>query len=234
MQFYHTDPIFKASTLLFSIALAKRPLSLVISTYKSFTNHGHWVIGESGYLEIADYVSYPELIVSTAGKHEYNVNFFNRTPTVAEMFKLADGASGMKYIMLGYERRIQKFKCDGKHFPVIMIVDNDTAGRELSVASKKYSSTTIKHHVIENLYIIELPKVAGKDIEMEDYFDSTVLSIKNNGKIFNRSNGKIDTSKEYGKDYFSNYVIKKKQSSINFDAFKPLLDENTDVVKSHV
>jgi len=28
-----------------------------LSTYKSFTNHAHWVIGESGWTEIADYVS---------------------------------------------------------------------------------------------------------------------------------------------------------------------------------
>ena len=29
----------------------------MISTYKSFTNHAHWVIGEPGWLETADDVS---------------------------------------------------------------------------------------------------------------------------------------------------------------------------------
>ena len=34
-----------------------------LSTYKSFTNHAHWVIGEPGWLEIADDVS--EWLIST-------------------------------------------------------------------------------------------------------------------------------------------------------------------------
>jgi len=35
------------------IAKKHRPLS----TYESFTNHVHWVIGESGWLEISDDVA---------------------------------------------------------------------------------------------------------------------------------------------------------------------------------
>jgi hypothetical protein len=69
---------------------------------------------------------------------------------------------------------------------------------------------------------------------MEDYFDSAVLNEKLGVKSFQRKNVKLDLKNEYGKDHFARYVVKAKQDTINFDAFKPLLNKITDIVKTHV
>ncbi len=182
--------------------------------------------------------SYPDLVDKPGSDLKFKMNFFNRTPTVSDMLKLADGTGGMKFIIQGYKRKIQKYKSEGKKHPVIMIVDNDDAGRKVLKECKKFVSgkkVSAAHHIEENLYLIELPLVAGStDTVMEDYFDKTVLGTKLGGKTLSLSNGKIDDTKEYGKDYFARYVVKANQDRIIFDAFKPLFNEITNVVKVHV
>lgn len=180
---------------------------------------------------------YPDLIDTSGKASEFKINFFNRTPLINEMLKLAEGASGMKFIIQGYKRKMQKFKCEGKKHPVIMIVDNDNGGRDVLKHCKNFVSGTkisTAHHVVENLYLIELPLVPGTtDTAMENYFDATVLSSKLGGKSFNPDNNSIDEKTEYGKNHFANHVVKKNQSTINFDRFKPLLNEITAVIKAH-
>ena len=59
---------------------------------------------------------------------------------------MAEGTSGLKYIMLGYERQIKKYKCKGKLHPVIMITDNDDEGNGLiKAACDKYSKNPADH-----------------------------------------------------------------------------------------
>ncbi len=182
--------------------------------------------------------SFPELSEKSGTDIKLRVKFFNRTPIVNEMLKLADSTGGMKFTIMGYKTKFKKYSCEGKKHPVIMVVDNDFAGREVLkhcknfVSGRKISSA---HHIVENLYLIELPKVVGStDTAMEDYFEKPVLDEKLNGKTFNPSNGNIDPKTEYGKDHFAQYVVKARQANIKFDAFEPLLNEITDVVKAHV
>jgi RNA-directed DNA polymerase len=181
--------------------------------------------------------AYPELAEEVDKKLKFKIKFFNRTETASEMLKLAEGASGMKFVLLEYQRLISKFTCEGKRHPVIMIVDDDKAGRDVISASSCYSSVKSgrPHHLVENLYLITLPNtVRIKNTEMEDYFDSAVLNEKLGVKSFQRKNVKLDLKNEYGKDHFARYVVKAKQDTINFDAFKPLLNKITDIVKTHV
>ncbi len=181
--------------------------------------------------------AHPELIEKEGEKFKYKIKFFNRTETNSEILKLVEGVGGMKYIMLEYKRFMSKFRCEGQHYPVIMIVDNDKEGREL-LSVKKNIENPIKgrkHHVFENLYAMSLPGVKGKKIEIiEDYFDKKTKSIKYKGKKFNPSNTGKDNKKEYGKHYFAEYVVKTNQDKISFADFKSLLDEISTVVKSHV
>lgn len=180
--------------------------------------------------------TYPDLATKNGDNIEFKIDFFNRSKITSEMLKLADGTSGMKYVLLEYHRIISSFKCKGKKYPVIMIVDADSAGNSVVNAKAKHDSTrtSIKHNVTDNLYLLQIPKIGSGDTEMEDLFDSTILTAKLDGKTFNRNNSGLQPSKEYGKDHFAKYVIKKNQDSIDFESFKPLLDDVVEVIKSHV
>jgi hypothetical protein len=79
-------------------------------------------------------------------------------------------------------------------------------------------------YVIRNLYIVFTPLSEGsKQSVIEDMFDQTTLSIKLNGKSFDRSSD-TDSSIGYGKGAFARKIVEERASSINFNGFRPLLD----------
>jgi len=43
----------------------------------------------------------------------------------------------------------------------------------------------------------------------------------------------LDPEKHYGKDYFSRFIIKAQKKSINFNGFRPLLDEVKTILNSY-
>ena len=59
---------------------------------------------------------------------------------------------------------------------------------------------------------------------MEHLFEPKVLKTKLNGKDLDLTNKETDGKKFYSKNEFSIEVIQKRQSTISFDGFKPLLD----------
>ena len=182
---------------------------------------------------------YPELVEKKGKETKYKISFFNKTETVIDMLKMAEGSGGMEYILKGYKRRMKKYAFkEGKKHPVIMIADNDDAGRGLLGAAEKIASKKAKGgfiHATENLYIVLLPKVKGKkNTEPEDYFNKdTLKATLGNKKKFYRKNEGLDPTKHYGKAAFARDVIKQKQDSIKFDNFKVLLDLIKEVVSSY-
>ena len=80
-----------------------------------------------------------------------------------------------------------------------------------------------------NLYLMVTPLQKGKSIsDIEDLFHSELLKTKLDGKIFTK-NDKYDTKIYYGKDRFSKYVMKN-YAKIDFEAFKPLLNNIKKIV----
>jgi hypothetical protein len=178
--------------------------------------------------------SYPLLGKRKGG--EYGVTFFNRTATNNEMLSMAEGTSGLAYLVEIYQRLFKRFSCEGKKHPIIIVVDNDDAGRGVVSKGgklKKNNPLMHKSYLYENLFVLTLPSTGKKDTSMEDYFDKSVLETKLNGKSFNPSNNKIDNSIEYSKDHFSRFVIIPNKSTINFSAFQPLFEELQSIVATY-
>ena len=67
---------------------------------------------------------------------------------------------------------------------------------------------------------------------IEDFFEKSVRKVIIRGKTFNP---KIPFNKnnEYGKYIFAEQVVKKKQHTINFSGFKPILDRIDIVLKEY-
>lgn len=156
-------------------------------------------------------------------------DFFNNHGRALNMWGLGVGAPFLGKLIRIYDEVLSPFKCDGLKHPVIIIVDNDAGPRDAGVYSNmgRYGHKSVAgdkpfYHVTKNLYLIPLPKKAdGKDIDFEGLFDDATLKIENNGKVFKRK--VVDNDKEYSKDTFSKYVVRKKQKDIDFSGFKPLL-----------
>jgi hypothetical protein len=68
---------------------------------------------------------------------------------------------------------------------------------------------------------------------MENLFEPKVLNTTLNGRKLDLTNKEIDGKKFYSKNEFSIEVIQKRQSTIDFDGFKPLLNAIEAVQKDY-
>lgn len=122
---------------------------------------------------------------------------------------------------------------------VIMLYDNELQQKTKPVA--KFCKVNMSDDQIKklkkeeyvllnsNLYLMVTPLQKGKSIsDIEDLFHSELLKTKLDGKIFTK-NDKYDTKIYYGKDRFSKYVMKN-YAKIDFEAFKPLLNNIKKIV----
>lgn len=180
-------------------------------------------------------------MISKAKNGSFQVHFFNRTETSSEMLKLAEGSPGLVYLVDIYKRFSKFFKCEGQKYPVIIIVDDDDAGRGVikkadKIRRENRKAKSIKKvrrfdYFFENLYIVKVPSTVG-DKEIEDLFDPVLLETKLNGKTFHRDNKGLNPDIHYGKAHFSEYVVNPNKGKIDFSGFVPLLDIINDIVST--
>lgn len=161
------------------------------------------------------------------------INFFNRTKTNSEILKMAEGTSGLEYIVDIYNRYLSKFNHSPLEHPVIMIADNDPAGRGLlQKARKVFKHDITDGRAFKNLYII-LSSDIEKNECIEDLFSEKLLTTPLNGKAFNYKSNEIDITREYGKEYFSVNIVKKETDPKAFERFPQLLDRIENIVKHY-
>lgn len=162
---------------------------------------------------------YTDLIKKDEDKNIYKIKFLNMTKTFKDVFAIPSGTSGLKFLLEKYENHMAIFKGSGKHFPVIMVIDNDNGAKEIKKKLKINSSSKSEsfYYLRNNLYIVFIPEIEGKAIE--DLFDSATLGTKVDGKVFNR-NKDINVALEYGKIVFAEKVVRTNQHTINFDRFR--------------
>jgi len=167
--------------------------------------------------------AYTEFVEINDDGINYKIKFLNSSRNLRDVFSISTGTSGLNHLMEIYKKNISKFKVDGKAYPVIIIIDNDDGATKIKNKLMINRGDTIKsfYHYVENLYVLIIPK--DKDGAIEDLFESKVLKMKIDGKVFNRGK-EIDTKTEYGKIVFAEKVIKTNQQRINFNGFKEIFD----------
>jgi RNA-directed DNA polymerase len=189
---------------------------------------------------------YPSLVsVDSDGKSTFLIKRFKESKShTAEILGIKGGTGDFKKFIPSYKKEFEHFSAPGMEEPVILLVDNDSAGREVlgAVANmvKKSSRAKIKidHnepyiHVYRNLYLILTPLQENqKESKIEDLFDASTLEVKIDGKSFNSSNEDA-TETTYSKAVFARKVVEEMASSINFEGFVPLLDRIAKVIEIH-
>lgn len=192
------------------------------------------------------YQEYPDLVrKNDKGKFEYQFSFFKKTKRMKYFLNIVkDGADMMKNICNFFTKQggdkypnyleiFKKLSNTSPQNPVILLFDNEL-GNEKKPVSKcvKYLKlleektdelkTENRVNIIDNLYILVTPLVKEKESDIEDLFDKETLEHTINGKVFCKEDT-YDINKYYGKDIFSKYIMKN-YGEINFDGFKPLLN----------
>jgi 5S rRNA maturation endonuclease (ribonuclease M5) len=183
---------------------------------------------------------YPKISKDKEGN--FQVHFFNRTETSTEMLKLVEGSPGLVYLVDIYKRFVKLFNSNGKEHPVIIIVDNDEAGRGVIKKATKIrnENRTAKNiavkrrpdYFFENLHIVKVPSAAG-DKDIEDLFKPDLLSTKLDNKVFYKKNTGLDPKIHYGKAHFSEYVVTPNKKKIDFSDFEPLLNTINDIITNY-
>lgn len=118
--------------------------------------------------------------------------------------------------------------------PIFLLFDNEQKHKDKSLRKFKNniginSEINGSEHIKGNLYLLTNPLKKGlEESEIEDLFDDVILNKKLNNKSFSRDD-KFDNIKFYGKKIFADYIMKN-YKTINFDYFRPLLDEICNVI----
>jgi hypothetical protein len=180
---------------------------------------------------------YPNLVsVDNSGKSSFAFRSLKYADSnTGKILQLNGGTGDFAQFIHAYKREFDLFlSSPGMAHPVILLLDNDSGCNGVLSAAKQPNNRNDDFlHVARNLYIVLTPLLPGKNgTSIEDMFDQSTLSIKLNGKIFNRSN-KADPDSSYGKAVFAKKIVEERASSINFNGFIPLLDRMSRVISAY-
>jgi retron-type reverse transcriptase/5S rRNA maturation endonuclease (ribonuclease M5) len=174
---------------------------------------------------------YPSLAsVSAANVVSFKIRIFKYPDTsTGRILGLHGGSGDLKNFIRKYNEDMKKFMAPGLQQPVIVLLDNDSGGRDVggvinSIVKKQITWNEPFLHVTRNLYVMATPLIGGaKESAIEDFFSPATLGTVLSGKTFQKD-PPIDLSKHYVKATFAEDVIKKNSQTIDFRGFKPLLD----------
>jgi len=143
-----------------------------------------------------------------------------------------------KNLVEKYDNDCRQFSVFGMKHPVIVILDNDKAGKSIMhIVNNRFSTKkTVSDsfiHVCRNLYLIFVPAVDPTvDTAIEQLFAKEVLDSIIDGKRFEPSNEGV-TPQTYGKAVFARQVVERQANTIDFSGFLPLLDRMSKVLSEH-
>lgn len=198
------------------------------------------------------YKDYPNLITKKSdGTFEYKVSFLKKTKRLSYFLEIPlDGASaflkiynfytphvGLKDPYINYSEEFKRISGSQAKQPVFLLFDNEMDSKSKTRPLKEFvEKAKIKEdeisklkdnltlQVVDNLYILTIPLVANKkECEIEDLFDKKVLEKMMEGKTFQRNEKIFNKEKHYGKEFFSNHIVKNYES-VDFSKFKKILD----------
>ncbi|MBS7333402.1 MAG: retron Ec67 family RNA-directed DNA polymerase/endonuclease [Weeksellaceae bacterium] len=199
------------------------------------------------------YKEYPALVLKESdGTFSYKVTFLRRTKRLQYLFGLfRDGAPALKNLynffspisnkdFPNYLDYFKKISNSNPKNPVIMIFDNELANKtkplanfanhcKLDEGTRSILKEKYQVKLQDNLFLMTNPLVENKaECEIEDLFHDAVLKTIIGGKIFSREKN-ADPNKYYGKEIFSNYIMRN-YSNIDFSNFKPMLENLNEIV----
>lgn len=170
------------------------------------------------------------------------IRFFKYAETrIGEITDLTGGVAGICKLLKNYHKDVtENFKAPTSDFPVIVLIDNDSGANSIYEAiagitkKPKPAGRANFIHVTHNLYVVPTPfGVNNTPTSIEDFFDTSVLEVRLNGKSFNRANKHNEPERFFGKAAFARDVIAKNASTIRFDQFQVILQRIIDAIEHY-
>ncbi|MEC2215987.1 retron Ec67 family RNA-directed DNA polymerase/endonuclease [Bacillus velezensis] len=202
------------------------------------------------------YNEYPDLITKDInGTFEFKVSFLKKTKRLGYFLNIQDGGTGLKNIndffnsnnakksAMNYLNYFKTISNTLPQSPVILMFDNEIkSGKKKPIGDFLHHAKvdneqvdTLKNehkiNIIDNLYLLTIPLIGKPECDIEDLFDNTTLSHKINGKKFIKKDN-YDTSKYYGKDIFSKYILDN-YLNIDFNNFRSVLDNINNIINMY-
>jgi RNA-directed DNA polymerase len=183
---------------------------------------------------------FPELTsIFPQNKVSLKVRTFKYSDTsTGTILKLNGGAGDLQNFIPAYRDELKKFVASGTPNPVIILVDNDEAGRRVLAVAKSISKQQVDQtvpflHIFCNLYLILTPIApANQQSEIENCFSAAFLQLTLNGKTFHSGGKGFDKATNFGKVPLAGYV-EKNASTIDFSGFEELLNRMTAVIQDY-
>ena len=201
--------------------------------------------GETDSIYIASAISalgghYPTLINVTlkpGEQNRFNVRFVKHSSIAGRLLELNGGTDALKNFCRIYVDQTKKFKSGLLSRPVIVVVDNDKAGRDVV----SYAQGIAKNQGLPliaglnyvftrpNLYVVRIQSPAKEpNCVIEQLFPNQLLNTKLGSKVLTLSNQKVGDN-EYGKMYFAKHVVPHADPK-DFLGFTQLLDTLVEVI----
>ncbi|QKP72473.1 retron Ec67 family RNA-directed DNA polymerase/endonuclease [Bacillus amyloliquefaciens] len=203
------------------------------------------------------YNEYPDLITKDInGTFEFKVSFLKKTKRLGYFLNIQEGGTGLKNIndffnsnnakksAMNYLNYFKTISNTLPQSPVILMFDNEIkSGKKkpigdflhhAKVDNEQVDTLKSEHkiNIIDNLYLLTVPLIGKSECDIEDLFDNTTLSHKINGKKFIKKDD-YDTSKYYGKDIFSKYILDN-YLNIDFNNFRSVLDNINNIINIYM
>ncbi|HWW97040.1 MAG TPA: retron Ec67 family RNA-directed DNA polymerase/endonuclease [Edaphobacter sp.] len=184
---------------------------------------------------------YPELAtIKPDGKITLKIRLFKYSKSsTARILALHDGGTSPLSAFIGtYKRETAKFKAPGQKQAIIVLFDNDSGATKIKSAVKDNAKKILTGkeaftHVTRNLYVVPTPLVNNAvESKIEDFFETSIKSTEIGGKKFSADNN-YDITTHYGKKIFAHSVVRPNANSINFDGFRPLLNNIVSTIAAH-
>lgn len=183
--------------------------------------------------------AHPMLAKTTGKISECLIDFFSYSKTSDRVLHLAGGTGDLGNFIANYANEFSRFKKIYSRNPVIILIDNDSGSSKIFSVIKKVTESTVNvdgslkfYPIKDNLYVVPIPKIGGKETTIEHFFTKKILGTKLNGKVFSGTD-KFDPATQYGKHLFAEYVIKKNKDDINFSKFSIILKNIEAALKFH-
>lgn len=180
--------------------------------------------------------------IDAGGKVRLKVRLYKYAKSsTGRILRLKDGGAGnLKNFITTYKNDTDKFSAPGLSMPLIVLFDNDSAGKDIRSAAKESrpNKAAIDQsepfaRVIKNLYILPTPlSTDQKESKIEDFFDQPTKAKVISGKTFSDKN-EHDDEQHYGKWTFAQQVIVPHANTIDFSGFLPLLNNISALIQSH-
>jgi RNA-directed DNA polymerase len=180
----------------------------------------------------------PELKRTVGGTPEIIPSFFRFDSVAAGVIGLTGGSGNIKRFLYLFNLTKRDFNQSLRDNPVIIVIDNDTGGRDVLAQVngmfKKSINTSdhqIVHKITNGLSLVKTPHVGTKQLTcIEDLLPSAVKSVVIDGRTFSPDK-KPDPSKHFGKITLAKYV-RDNAGSIDLSGFDGILQGMNDAIST--